>query len=660
MIISDHILTEKLNRLIDENIDNSSLSIDTICQLLGVSRSQLHRIIKEQTQLSVSLYVRKYRLLKAKDLLVSTDLRISQISDAVGINNPQNFSTYFTEEFRISPTEFRKLQSQSGGAAPTPLPAADWNPPVPDVTRNGGTPPVPGNSSRHPTQVRSWRRRISTNLALLLVIGAGVFGWFQTHSVTRPAVLVGNSLAVLPFTNLGVVEGSPACEGIMDDIHRAISHVKNLRVISRSSSDQYKNTQKSIRQIGGELQVVNLLKGSVLKINDQIQVKVEILDTQDDSQRWVKQYSAPYKDIFTLTDLIVRDVASQLKLPISPSAAGQFPLARTQNLEAYNAFLQARQLLVTRTKANMLESISRFDRALAMDSIFAEAHACKAEVYTVLANLGYADAKDAQQRAEQSALTAIRLDPVNSTAYGVLGCIYHETYQWQAAENAYRIALQHNPNDAQVNYWYSLVLRSLGRLDEAMRYSKQAVALDPLYPVILGGHIVNCAYANRFDLAQASIENGRGLFDGSFIYHTAQGYYAMCQKDYDRAVAHIQKGLSLNPDYKRPTAMLLYCEAKRGNRPKASSFLHQLHETTPRANYERAVIYAGLGEADSCLMYLKKAADEGYIYRDMKVFPVFQPYWTHSDFQAILRQYKLPDEKKTPLMQQYTKSATID
>ncbi|GAB2558352.1 helix-turn-helix domain-containing protein [Spirosoma areae] len=635
MLTTDKRFVENLNRLIDENLDNPAFSVETICQTLAISRSQLYRTLKEQTQLSLSLYIRKRRLCQARHLLTTTDWRISEIADAVGITNPQNFSTYFIEEFKTSPSEFRKLGAQSAGVDSLQL--------LPETIPDAAPAPAKPTESP-PAHSRPGGRIYALITGLALVASVGLYLWQQTQPASRPTQPVGNSLAVLPFINLGAADSSPICEGIMDDVHRSVSLIKSLRVISRSSSDHYKDTPKSIWQIGDELQVANVLRGSVLKASSHIQVKVEIIGTQDDILLWSHTYSAAYADIFTLTDQIVQDVARQLKLTINASPSEKLALARTKNLEAYNIFLQGRQLIVTRTKANVLESIARFDRALAIDSTFVEAYACKAEAFVILPNLGYADAKEALRLGEQNALTAIRLDPTNSTAYAVLGNLYHDTYQWQAAENAFRIALQHNPNDVQANYWYSLLLRSLGRLDEAVHYSMQAVALDPLYPVVLAGHITNCAYANRFDLARGSIENGRGLFDDSFIYHTAQGYEAMCRKEYKRAVAEFQKGISLNPDYKRPTHTLIYCEAKRGNRQRAITFLRDLRETTPRANYERAVVYAGLDQADSCLHYLKKAADGGYLYRDLKVLPVFKPYRSHPVFTAILRQYQLPDK----------------
>lgn len=100
----------KLNLLIEENIENSKFSVDDICTHLGLNRSQLHRFIKDQTQLSTSLYIRKIKLQKAKELLATTQLRISEIAYSIGIDSPQSFSKYFTEEFGISPSDFRKSQ----------------------------------------------------------------------------------------------------------------------------------------------------------------------------------------------------------------------------------------------------------------------------------------------------------------------------------------------------------------------------------------------------------------------------------------------------------------------------------------------------------------------------------------------------------------------
>ena len=635
----DNQFITKLDRLIDENLADPKFSIDSICQRLGLSRSQLHRVLKDQTSLSTSRYIRQRRLLQARHLLSTTDLRISEICDQVGITNYQNFSTYFAEEFSVNPTDFRK-------SAPTFIVAEPNKAAVPVLATEPNS--VTHSSVRPQPQVRQSWRFPALGLGVLVLIAAGGYLFWKDaggQSSTNP---VPSSLAVMPFTNLSGPESSPACESIMDNIYTSVSLIDNLKVIARSSSDQYLGTSKSVWQIGNELGVANVLKGNFLKIGDTIQLKIEIIGTPDadlggTKQAWHKTYSTVYQDIFKLTDEVVADVARQLNLTTRTADSQNRLLARTQNLEAYNAFLQGRQLMLSRNTADLQESLVRLNYALSLDSSFAEVWAFKAATTLLLPSAGEVATQKKYHLTEQYALNAIRLDPTNSTAYGVLGALYHTTHQWQAGENAFRIALQHNPNDAQINYWYSILLRSMGRVDEAVEYSTRAVALDPLYPIILAGHMLNCVYADRMDLAKKSLENGRVLFDKSFAYHMADAYYYLAQNDYTKAVAEFNRAFVLNPDDQGNIPLIMYCEAKRGNRQKATAFLQGLTSATPWDHYQRAVVYAGLSEADSSLHYLKKAADEGYYFRDTKVTPVFQPYHNTLAFRAVLRRYNLAD-----------------
>ncbi|WP_373515892.1 hypothetical protein, partial [Persicitalea sp.] len=533
-----------------------------------------------------------------------------------GMTNLQNFSTYFTEEFQVNPTQFRKHYTES------------------EI------------SVIHPPQrpaVRPARHRIYAALVAmaLLLIGAGCYQWFKINSeAINPE---NSSLAVLPFTNLGNADSNPACESIMDDIYTSASLINNLNVIARSSSDRFKDAGKGILQIGEELRVANVLKGSFLRTDNQVQIKIDLVSTQKGGRSWTKNYNAAYKDIFQLTDQIATDVARQLERTRGVSASEKLQLARTQNIEAYNAFLQGRQLMNTRTHTDLLSSIVLFERAIALDSTFAEAYAFQAAAHLLLSGPNEAEAREQHRLTEQIALNAIRLDPTNCTAYAVLGELYHITQQWQASETAFRIALQHNPNDAQANYWYSLLLRSVGRVDEALAYSTRAVTLDPLYPVILAGHILNCVYAGQFELAKENMESGRALFNNSSAYHMVKAHYSMSQADFAQAIADFERAMELNSDDKGLAPLLMYCEAKRGNRQKADAFIQGLVGTSPWANYQRAVVYAGLSKADSSLYYLKKAADGGYYFRDTKVNQVFELYHSSLTFRAVLRRYNLAD-----------------
>ena len=145
MTSSEDAFISKLKSLIDANVDDPAFSVDTVCRDMAISRAQLHRIVKEEFDLSVTLYIRKVRLEKANYLLANSNLRISEVADRVGISNPQNFSKYFTQEFAITPTEFRRLHQAPATALPMPEAVLPTMAPLPS-----GLALPEGGPSQHP------------------------------------------------------------------------------------------------------------------------------------------------------------------------------------------------------------------------------------------------------------------------------------------------------------------------------------------------------------------------------------------------------------------------------------------------------------------------------------------------------------------------------
>lgn len=634
MIATNHLYLEKLDACIDANLDDPTFSVDTICQTLGVSRSQLHRLLKEQTDLSTSLYIRKRRLLAARHLLISTNLRISEIGDAVGMTNPQNFSTYFTEEFRLSPSEFRKQEPEPVN----PSPPGPVLPPAPDVLAEEV------KTHQTPTQTRWQRPYGGLLIGLLLLVGAGLAIWSTSQSPRQTKQPSRPSIAILPFTNLGQPDTNPACDGILDDLHTSISVINTLNVIARSSSDKYRNTTKSIWQIGDELQVANLLKGSVLKTGDQIQIKVELIDTQEDIRSWGQTYSAAYRDIFKLTDQIVRDVAGQLEQKLTPTEAVRIDRLPTQNLEAYGEYIKGKHLMLARTPEKLRASVAQFDHAITLDTAFADAYAARASAYLIMSDFGSIDKQKGLSQAESNALEAIRLDATNGTAYGVLANLYRMQNKWEQALLTFQIALKHNPNDAQTNFWYGIALRSIGRFDESIRYETRAVTLNPLYPAALIGLISTCTNAGRHDLALKAIRDGETLFNDNYMYHYARSFYHLNLGEKEKAIAAMRVSDSLSHSIKSVAYFRLYL---RGQTVPRESFLAELQRipSTPENYADLAYAYAGLQDREQCLRYLQLAVDHDRTPDYLKVTTVFA--FLHNDprFTRILRQCNLAGPK---------------
>ncbi len=635
MSVPENVIIEKLTRIVEENLDNHTFSLDKVYKELGISRTHLHRIIKEQTQLSTTLYIRKIRLHKAKELLATTDRRIAEIADLIGIDSPQNFSKYFFEEFAVSPTEFRKQKN-----IPAPMSST--------FTVSG---PMVQGTVVHRSDKNYRYVWAGIFLAIWFVIG----GYFWKSQVNSPSAhvlgvanyneLFDNSVAILPFKS--DANGESLAEGVMEEIHGSLSLIENLKVIARRSSNEYKDSRKTARQIGAELQVAYILQGRVDEKNNKAQVALELVRTQDGITVWTKNQEGNLKNFFNLMNEVIKELALELNQKITPELANKLDRIPTKNAEAYNEFLQGRLLMIERTQEKLAASIQKFERALALDPDFAEAYAYKAIASHLRGNMGYADMATSGNAAEQNALKAIQLDAQNATAYATLGNVYRDQFKWQQAKTSYTIALKYRPNDAQTIYWYSLLMRSMGRPAEALQYSAKAMAIDPLYPVILGGHVLNCAYAGRYDLAEKSIKDGQLIFDDSFVYYMARGYYYLIRENYAQALKEFKKVQELNPNMKYFNTLIYYCEARQGNKTSSVSYLKSLGNH-PQDYLSKSMVYAGMGKKDSSMVYLQKAADLGVIHSDILVNPTFKIHRKDPRFEAIIRKFDLTGSKSLP------------
>lgn len=626
MTNAEKVLIEKLNQIIEDNLEDSSFSTDDICRELGISKSQLYRILKELFNLSTSLYIRKRRLLKAKDLLADVNLKIAEISYKTGIDSPQNFSKYFTQEFGLSPTEYRKY---------------------PQIKEDENTLRVITDYSAQRNQTLPGKSKTyiyyGIGLSILILLLFGVFFW-QKNSKTLadneadlnfPSGISDNTIAILPFKNLGTLKNAVFTEGVMEQIHNSLAKINTIKVISTTSSNRYANTNKQIRQIANELHVKYLMEGTVLQIDKQIRITIELVNASEDRVVWTRKFEGDNTNIFTYMNTVAKSIVGELNQKLSSGQMDKLNKIPTRSLDAYNEYLQGQQLLQTRIQEKMEASIIKSSNAIKLDSGFADAYTNIALAYFILGEDQFMDVQTAIRLAERNALTAIRLDSENGRAYAILANIYKAQNKWEQAVTTFQIALKFNPNDAQINYWYSLTVRSIGFLEEAVKYSSKAVALDPMSSNIYGGHIIGCAYAGKFWLAEKAIKEGELFFNDANLFHNAKGFYFITRQNYSDALNEFKTCLQLYPKSIYFQTMINYNQAKLGQTAQVSTFLKALPEIPE--NYKNfGIIYAGLGNKELCLKYLKMAADANNTPNSLKVSPLFR--FLHSDprFNKIL------------------------
>jgi TolB-like protein/Flp pilus assembly protein TadD len=321
---------------------------------------------------------------------------------------------------------------------------------------------------------------------LLVSRGGGVAAAVPPAGATasRPDAL-GNrrSIAVLPFASLSAdPENSYFASGIHDELLTQLSKLGDLRVISRTSVMQYAGTTKPVGQIASELGVGVVLEGSVQRAGTRVRVQAQLIDAATDEHLWAESYDRDLTDVFAIQRDIAQQIASALQARLTVAERATLAQAPTQNPEAYDFYLQARDyhLRADITEESLETARRLYERAVALDPTFALAHAWLSYAHGQVRwwGLDRSDARRDQQRA--AAERAVQLQPRLPEARMALGLYHywgHRDYERALIE--LRSALQSAPGHADLHYLIGAVLRRQGKFEEGVREMEQALLLDP-------------------------------------------------------------------------------------------------------------------------------------------------------------------------------------
>ena len=333
--------------------------------------------------------------------------------------------------------------------------------------------------------------RVAYAVAVLLCMALLGYVLYERGLGRAHAVQPRDSIAVLPFTNMS---GDPArdyfSDGMSEELLNLLARVPGLQVASRTSSFAYKGRNLDIRQVGRELGVQTVLEGSVRQAGDTVRITAQLVDTETGFHLWSETYDRQLADIFEVQDEIAQAIVQELRLELAPEQqqVAQRDKAPTQNVEAYEFYLQGRAVWKRRGEENIRRAIELYQAALGRDPAFARAHAALASAYVVLP--GYIkdkQSKDTEQYfrlAETSARQGLAIDPNLGEAHAVLAEINAERGDLLDAEAGFFFAVSLEPNEATPHHWYSILLSRVGRLDAALAQARLAQELDPSSPII--------------------------------------------------------------------------------------------------------------------------------------------------------------------------------
>jgi TolB-like protein/Tfp pilus assembly protein PilF len=335
---------------------------------------------------------------------------------------------------------------------------------------------VPAIRSRTPQKTNSSRRLLHPRLtiaAALFAVLAAAAGWWWSGGKTEPI-----TIAVLPLENLGHDPSNDYfVDGLTDEIINNLSLIDGLVVRSRTSSFALKGKAQNIRETANQLQTNYLVEGSVLRSGEKLRVNAQLVRVRDDFALWSGKFDREAVDVFAIQDEISRGIVNNLRLKLG---AGQ--RRYNTNLEAYDLYLQARQLVNEGISPLVPRSIELFEQVLMKDAGFAPAYTGLAQAYSQRSStLRDLPILEGTERMTEYVDKALQLDPLLPDAWTFRGEILARAYQWTESEEAYRRAIELNPSlaEAHENYGANLLFK-IGKRQQGIQEVRKAVALDPL------------------------------------------------------------------------------------------------------------------------------------------------------------------------------------
>jgi len=464
---------------------------------------------------------------------------------------------------------------------------------------------------------------VATTMLLLVSISIYLF-----YPKSPPTTTIRKSIAVLPFKNLSDSrEDEYFSDGLTEDIITQLSRISGIdKVIARTSVMRYKQTDKSIRDIGKELDVTTILEGSVRRAGNQVRVVAQLIDVKTEGHLWADTYDKEMTQVFAIQSDVAKQIAAALEAKISPAVRNRIDRKQTGNTEAYQHYLKGRFYWNKRRPDDMHTAIDYFKQAIDKDPDYALAYAGLASAYVVMPSYGILP--ELYINARNAAMKALELDTTLAEAHTVLAEIAgSHNYDWAAAEKRYRRAIELDPGYPTAHQWYSSMLMFLGRFDEALTEAKRALELDPL-SLVINLNLGDVYYAMRqYDEAKKQYKNIIAL-DETFPWsHSALAGIYEVQGRFDDAIAAYTKSIDLGGKLPYSLALLGSIYSKSGRKADALSMLDELLRLNQQGNpvaYGIASIYFGLGEKDKAFEWFEKS------YQNRELWLVllgFDPLW---------------------------------
>ena len=447
------------------------------------------------------------------------------------------------------------------------------------------------------------------------------------------------SIAVLPLVNVSAdPEQDYFVDGMTDALIADLAQISALKVISRTTVMRYKGTRARLPEIARELKVDGLIEGSVLRVGNRVRITAQLIHAATDTHIWARGYDRPLEDVLAVHRDVARAIAREIQVRVTPDERLRLARAHTARPDAHEPYLRGRHHWRRFTEDGLRRASGYLRQAIALDPMFASAHAALADVQIAIGAFGVECPKDAFAEAEVSTRRALELDPNLGDAHRALAFVRMYHWDWAGAEAAFGSALSTAPGSAETHCCYALYLIIRGRSAEAVDAAEHARSLDPLSPMAGNDRALalwtDHRYAEAIDGYRQTLE-----LDPHFVESRRElGLLYAFLGDFDAALPELERAATLAPDAET-LASLGYGLALAGREPDARAILEELHVTGKRRYVEpcaRCLVHLGLGDHDRALEYLERAYDEHSWQLLWLSHPLYEPLRPTPRFRTLL------------------------
>lgn len=475
-------------------------------------------------------------------------------------------------------------------------------------------------------------------LAVLVGVNAG--GW-RTRLFGNAAASPITSLAVLPLVNLSQDAAQEYfANGMTEALIANLAQVKALRVISRTSVMHYKNTNLTLPEIAGELNVDAVIEGAVQRSGSRVQVTVKLIRVQSDAPVWAKVYERNTSDLLAMQSDLTQAIVGEIKVHLTPEERQHIAVTRPVNSKAYDAYLLGNYHANLRNPAAMEKAIEYFHRAIWIDPNYAQAYAGLANVYIergVWAGVGIGREADLVRT---NTLKALELDGDLAEAHELLGSIHFQyDWDWERAEAEFKRAIALNPNLPGAYARYAFYLQTMGRQEEALAAVHHAVELDPLSASYICDEGRILYRARQYQKAIAQYQRALELDPGyaPVPWRMSDAYEQV--GEYDQALAWADRYQQASGDPRLSLRLQARILGRTGKRREAEEKLRTIEKRSKPGGDEQflAATYCVLGHPDQAIAQLEKGAQTHSILPFAFVDPQFDSLRSDPRFQQLLR-----------------------